>query len=157
FEYKETIATGLAAAAAGGFTAVAAVANTQPRHHNPAGARVMLPRAAAPRGTRVFSLRAGSVGFRRGEPAWVCRMHKAGIVGLSDDGMPVMNPRLVRRAMEYGRMLDLPILSHCEDHRLSTSGVMHEGLISTALGLPGVPAVAENVMVYRDIQLTALT
>ena len=84
-------------------------------------------------------------------------MHKAGIVGLSDDGMPVMNPRLMRRAMEYGRMLELPVLSHCEDHRLSSGGVMHEGVVSTALGLIGVPAVAENVMVYRDIQLAALT
>src|SRR5207245_4528230 len=80
-----------------------------------------------------------------------------GIVGLSDDGMPVMNPRLMRRAMEYGRMLELPILSHCEDHRLSAGGAMHEGDVSTALGLIGVPAVAENVIIYSDTQLAALT
>jgi dihydroorotase len=78
-------------------------------------------------------------------------------VALSDDGMPVMNPRLMRRAMEYGRMLDLPVLSHCEDHGLSRGGAMHEGVVSTALGLPGIPAAAENVMVYRDIQLAAAT
>jgi len=157
FEYKETIATGLAAAAAGGFTAVAAMANTQPVNDTPAVTEFMLRRAAAVRGTRLFPIGAVSVGLRGEELAELGGMHKAGIVGLSDDGMPVMNPRLARRAMEYGRMLDLPILSHCEDHRLSASRVMHEGIVSTALGLPGVLAVAENVMVYRDIQLAALT
>jgi dihydroorotase len=157
FEHKETIATGLAAAAAGGFTAVAAMANTQPVNDTPAVTEFMLRRAVAVRGTRLFPIGAVSVGLRGEELAELGGMHKAGIVGISDDGMPVMNPRLARRAMEYGRMLDLPILSHCEDHRLSAGGVMHEGIVSTALGLPGVPAVAENVMVYRDIQLAALT
>jgi len=157
FEYKETIATGLAAAAAGGFTAVAAMANTKPVNDTPAVTEFMLRRAAAVRGTRLFPIGAVSVNLHGEELAEIGGMHKAGIVALSDDGMPVMNPRLMRRAMEYGRMLDLPILSHCEDHRLSADGVMHEGLISTALGLPGVPAVAEDVMVYRDIQLAAFT
>jgi dihydroorotase len=157
FEYKETIATGLAAAAAGGFTAVAAMANTKPVNDTPAVTELMLRRAAAVRGTRLFPIGAVSVGLEGKELAEIGGMHKAGIVGLSDDGMPVMNPRLMRRAMEYGRMLDLPTLSHCEDHRLSASGAMHEGLVSTTLGLPGVPAMAENVMVYRDIQLAALT
>src|SRR5262245_6973170 len=156
FEYKETIATGLAAAAAGGFTAVAAMANTQPVNDTPAVTEFMLRRAAAVRGTRLFPIGAVSVGLHGEELAELGGMHKAGIVGLSDDGMPVMNPRLARRAMEYGRMLDLPILSHCEDHRLSTAGVMHEGIVSTALGLPGVTAVAETVMVYWDIALAAL-
>ena len=157
FEYKETIATGLAAAAAGGFTAVAAMANTKPVNDTPAVTEFMLRRAAAVHGTRLFPIGAVSVNLHGEELAEIGGMHKAGIVALSDDGMPVMNPRLMRRAMEYGRMLDLPILSHCEDHRLSADGVMHEGLISTALGLPGVPAVAEDVMVYRDIQLAAFT
>ena len=156
FEHKETIATGLAAAAAGGFTAVAAMANTKPVHDTPAVTEFMLRRAAAVRGTRLLPIGAVSVGLQGEELAEIGGMHKAGIVGLSDDGMPVMNPRLMRRAMEYGRMLDLPVLSHCEDHSLSAGGAMHEGIVSTALGLPGVPAMAENVMVYRDIQLAAL-
>jgi dihydroorotase len=157
FEYKETIATGLAAAAAGGFTAVAAMANTQPVHDTPAVTEFMLRRAAAVGGTRLFPIGAVSVGLRGEELSEIGGMHKAGIVALSDDGMPVMNPRLMRRAMEYGRMLDLPVLSHCEDHGLSRGGAMHEGVVSTALGLPGIPAAAENVMVYRDIQLAAAT
>lgn len=157
FEHKETIATGLAAAAAGGFTAVAAMANTKPVNDTPAVTELMLRRAAAVRGTRLLPIGAVSVGLQGQELAEIGGMHKAGIVGLSDDGMPVMNPRLMRRAMEYGRMLDLPVLSHCEDHHLSAGGAMHEGVVATALGLPGVPAIAENVMVYRDIQLAALT
>ena len=157
FEYKETIATGLAAAAAGGFTAVAAMANTKPVNDTPAVTEFMLRRAAAVGGTRLLPIGAVSVGLAGEELAEIGGMHKAGIVGLSDDGMPVMNPRLMRRAMEYGHMLELPVLSHCEDHRLSSGGVMHEGGVSTALGLIGVPAMAENVMVYRDLQLAALT
>jgi dihydroorotase len=157
FEHKETIATGLAAAAAGGFTTVAAMANTKPVNDTPAVTEFVRRRAAAVRGTRLLPIGAVSVGLAGEELAEIGGMHQAGIVGLSDDGMPVMNPRLMRRAMEYGCMLELPILSHCEDHRLSAGGVMHEGAVSTALGLIGVPAVAENVMVYRDIQLAALT
>jgi dihydroorotase len=157
FEYKETIATGLAAAAAGGFTAVAAMANTHPVNDTPAVTEFMLRRAAMVRGTRLFPVGAVSVGLQGKELAEIGGMHSAGIVALSDDGMPVMNARLMRRALEYGRMLGLPVLSHCEDHMLSTHGVMHEGVVSTALGLPGAPAAAENVMVYRDIQLAALT
>jgi dihydroorotase len=157
FEYKETIATGLAAAAAGGFTAVAAMANTQPVNDTPAVTEFMLRRAATVRGTRLYPVGAVSVGLQGKELAEIGGMHNAGIVALSDDGMPVMNARLMRRALEYGRMLGLPVLSHCEDHVLSAHGVMHEGIVSTALGLPGTPAAAENVMVYRDIQLAALT
>jgi dihydroorotase len=157
FEYKETIATGLAAAAAGGFTAVAAMANTQPVHDTPAVTEFMVRRAAAVRGTRLYPIGAVSKGLHGEELAEIGGMHTAGIVGLSDDGMPVMNARLMRRAMEYGRMLELPVLSHCEDHGLSANGAMHEGVVSTALGLPGIPAAAENIMVYRDIQLAALT
>jgi dihydroorotase len=157
FEYQETIATGLAAAAAGGFTAVAAMANTQPVHDTPAVTEFMVRRAAVVEGTRLYPIGAVSMGLRGEELAEIGGMHKAGIVGLSDDGMPVMNARLLRRAMEYGRMLGLPILSHCEDHGLSRGGVMHEGIVSTSLGLPGIPEAAENIMVYRDIQLAALT
>jgi dihydroorotase len=157
FEYKETIATGLAAAAVGGFTAVAAMANTQPVNDTPAVTEFMLRRAAAVHGTRLYPVGAVSVGLQGKELAEIGGMHNAGIVALSDDGMPVMNARLMRRALEYGRMLGLPVLSHCEDHVLSAHGVMHEGVVSTALGLPGTPAAAENVMVYRDIQLAALT
>lgn len=157
FEYKETIATGLAAAAAGGFTAVAAMANTQPVHDTPSVTEFMLRRAAVVGGTRLYPIGAVSVGLQGKELAEIGGMYKAGIVGLSDDGMPVMNGRLLRRAMEYARMLDLPVLSHCEDKTLLGDGVMHEGAVSSALGLPGAPAIAENIMVYRDIQLAALT
>jgi dihydroorotase len=157
FEYKETIATGLAAAAAGGFTAVVTMANTQPVHDTPAVTEFMIRRAAAVGGTRLYPVGAVSAGLRGEALAEIGGMHKAGIVGLSDDGMPVMNARLMRRAMEYGHMLGLPVLSHCEDRSLSAGGVMHEGVVATALGLPGIPAAAETVMVYRDIQLAALT
>lgn len=157
FEHKETIATGLAAAAAGGFTAVAAMANTEPVHDTAAVTEFMLRRAAVVGGTRLFPIGAVSKGLAGQELAEISSMCKAGIVGLSDDGMPVMNARLMRRAMEYGLMLGLPVLSHCEDKALSAHGAMHEGVVATALGLPGIPAVAENIMVYRDIQLASLT
>jgi dihydroorotase len=157
FEHKETIATGLTAAAAGGFTAVAAMANTQPVHDTPAVTEFILRRAAAVNGSRLYPVGAVSMGLQGKELAEIGGMHKAGIVALSDDGLPVRYPRLLRRAMEYGCMFDLPILSHCEDHDIAGQGVMHEGTIATALGLPGIPAAAETVMVYRDIQLAALT
>lgn len=157
FEHKETIATGLAAAAAGGFTAVLAMANTLPVNDTPAVTELMMRRAAAAGGTRLYPVGAVSVGLAGTELAEIGGMQRAGIVALSDDGMPVMNARLMRRAMEYGHMLGLPVLSHCEDYGLSHGGVMHEGTVSAALGLPGIPAAAENVMVYRDIQLAAMT
>lgn len=157
FEYKETIATGLAAAAAGGFTAVAAMANTQPVNDTPAVTELMLSRAAAVGGTRLYPVGAVSMGLAGHELSEVGGLHKAGVVALSDDGMPVMNARLLRRAMEYACMLDLPVLSHCEDQGLSSGGAMHEGAVSTGLGLLGIPAAAENIMVYRDLQLAELT
>ena len=157
FEHQETIATGLAAAAAGGFTAVAAMANTQPVNDTPAVTELMVRRAAVVEGTRLYPVRAVSVGLAGAELAEIGSMQRAGIVALSDDGHPVMDARLMRRAMEYGSMLGLPILSHCEDYGFSSGGAMHEGLVSTALGLPGIPGAAENVMVYRDIQLAAMT
>ncbi|HEY7710886.1 MAG TPA: dihydroorotase [Candidatus Entotheonella sp.] len=157
FEHKETIATGLAAAAAGGFTAVLAMANTLPVNDTPAVTELMMRRAAAAGGTRLYPVGAVSVGLAGTALAEIGGMQRAGIVALSDDGMPVMNARLMRRAMEYGHMLGLPVLSHCEDRGLSHGGVMHEGTVSAALGLPGIPAAAENVMVYRDIQLAAMT
>jgi dihydroorotase len=157
FEYKETIATGLAAAAAGGFTAVAAMANTQPVNDTSAVTEFMLRRAAVVGGTRLYPVGAVSMGLAGQELSEFGGLHKAGVVALSDDGMPVMNARLMRRALEYACMLDLPVLSHCEDQGLSRGGAMHEGIVSTALGLPGIPAAAENVMVYRDLQLAQLT
>jgi dihydroorotase len=108
-------------------------------------------------GVRLYPVGAVSVGLAGEELAEIGGMHRAGIVALSDDGMPVMNARLMRRALEYGGMLGLPVLSHCEDLGMSAGGVMHEGAVATALGLPGVCAAAENVMVYRDLQLAALT
>ena len=157
FEYKETIASGLAAAAAGGFTGVAAMANTHPVNDHPAVTELMRRRAAAACGVRLYPVGAVSAGLAGKELAEIGGMREAGIAAISDDGMPVMNARLMRRAMEYARMFNLPVLSHCEDQGLSVGGVMHEGVVSTALGLPGAPAAAENVMVYRDLQLAAMT
>lgn len=156
FEHQETIATGLAAAAAGGFTAVAAMANTKPVNDMPAVTELMIRRAQAVAGTRLYPVGAVSVGLEGVELAEMGGMQRAGAVALSDDGQPVMNARLMRRAMEYGSMLGLPILSHCEDSTIAAGGVMHEGVVASDLGLPGIPAAAENVMVYRDIQLAAI-
>ena len=157
YEHRETIASGLAAAAAGGFTAVAMMPDTQPVHDTPAVTEYILRRAGAACGTRLYPVGAVTAAMQGETLAEIGGMRKAGIVALSDAPQCVSSARLVRRAMEYGCMFDLPILSHCEDHVLASNGVMHEGAVSTVLGLPGMPAAAESAVVYRDIQLTALT
>lgn len=156
-EHRETIASGLDAAAAGGFTAVAMMPDTQPVHDTPTVTEYILQRAAMACGARLYPVGAATTGLQGESLAEIGGMHRAGIVALSDSPKPVSNSRLMRRAMEYGGMLGLPLLSHGEDRALAGNGVMHEGVISTALGLPGVPAAAESIIVYRDIQLAALS
>ena len=157
YEHRETIASGLAAAAAGGFTAVAMMADTLPVHDTPTVTDFVRRRAEMVCGARLFPVGAVTANFQDASLAEIGGMHKAGIVALSNSPQPLRNARLMRRAMEYGGMLGLPLLSHCEDTALAGGGVMHEGVVSTVLGLPGAPAEAESTLVYRDIRLAALT
>ncbi len=157
FEYKETILTGCRAAVAGGFVAVVCMANTDPVNDSRSVTEYILNQAREARLARVFPVGAVSVGLEGEALAEYGELKEAGVVALSDDGHPVMNSQMMRRAMEYARAFDLPIISHCEDWNLSRSGVMNEGPVSTRLGLRGIPAAAEEVMVYRDILLCQLT
>jgi dihydroorotase len=156
-EYKETIATGVAAALAGGFTSVACMANTSPVNDSGAVTRFILERAALANGARVYPIGALSVGLQGERLAEIGEMHRAGIVAVSDDGRPVMDAALMRRALEYTRLFDLPVIAHDEDDTLCCGGVMNEGPTGLRLGLRGRPAVAEEVMVARDIALAEAT
>ncbi len=157
FEYKETILTGTRAAVAGGFAAVACMANTQPVNDNQSVTEYILNKAKEARLARVFPVGALSAGLKGETLAEYGELKMAGVVALSDDGHPVMSSQMMRRAMEYARAFDLPIISHCEDLSLSRPGVMNEGPTSTRLGLHGIPSAAEEVMIYRDIQLCQMT
>ncbi len=157
WEYKETILSGTQAAVAGGFTAVACMANTLPVNDNRSVTEFILTKAKEARLARVFPVGAVSIGLKGEALAEYGDLKMAGVVALSDDGNPVMNSQLMRRAMEYARAFDLPIISHCEDLTLSRPGVMNEGPTSTRLGLHGIPSAAEEIMVYRDIQLCQMT
>ncbi|MHB8069811.1 MAG: dihydroorotase [Desulfobaccales bacterium] len=156
-EYKETILTGTQAAVQGGFTAVAAMPNTRPVNDTAAVTRLMLDQAKAAGNARVYPVGAVSVGSKGQALSEYGDLKAAGAVALTDDGQPVTNSMLMRRAMEYARTFDLPIISHCEDLELRADGVMNEGVISLKLGLKGIPAAAEEVMVYRDLTLCRLT
>ncbi len=156
-EGAETIRSGGEAAVAGGFTAVAAMPNTKPPNDNVATTQLIVSEARRHSPARVFPIGAITKGQEGKELAEIGEMVEAGIVGISDDGKPVMNARLFRRALEYSRMFDLPVIQHCEDLELSMGGVMHEGVVSTRLGLKGIPAAAEDSMVARDLTLTELT
>ena len=157
FEYKETVTTGVRAALAGGFTAVACMANTNPVNDSGAVTEFILERARLAEGARVHPIGAVSLGMKGERLAEVGEMHRAGIVAISDDGLPVMDAGLMRRALEYARLFDLPVIVHEEDRDLACGGVMHEGEVSVRLGLRGIPAAAEDVMVARDIALAELT
>jgi dihydroorotase len=156
-EYKETVETGVAAALAGGFTSIACMANTNPVNDSGAVTRFILENAALASGARVYPIGALSVGLGGERLAEIGEMHRAGIVAVSDDGRPVMRAGLMRRALEYTRLFDLPIIAHEEDEDLCGDGVMHEGATALRLGLRGRPAVAEEVMVARDIALAEAT
>ncbi len=157
YEYKETIATGTRAAAAGGFTAVAAMANTNPVNDTRAVTDYVLAQARADGAVRVYPIGAVTRGLKGTELAELGELAEAGCVAYSDDGRPVMNSALLRRALEYAQAFGKPVISHAEDAFLCEGGVMHEGFVSTDLGLRGIPAAAEEVMVARDIALAELT
>jgi dihydroorotase len=156
-EYKETVASGTRAAAAGGFTAVAAMANTQPVNDTRAVTDYVLTEARARGVVRVYPIGAVTRGLGGSELAELGELAEAGCVAYSDDGRPVMHSGLLRRALEYAQAFGKPIISHAEDLHLSEGGVMHEGFVSTDLGLRGIPGAAEEVMVARDIALAELT
>ena len=157
FEYKETIATGSAAAVAGGFTSVCCMPNTQPVNDSRSITEFILAQAAAARKARVFPIGAITKGSKGEELAEIGELVDAGCVAVSDDGVPVMNSLVMRRAMEYASAFYLPVIDHCEDSMLSRGGSMHEGAVSTELGIPGIPKAAEEVMVARNIALAELT
>jgi dihydroorotase len=156
-EYKETVATGTRAAAAGGFTAVCCMANTSPINDNRSITDYILAKARSEGVVRVYPIGAVTRGLEGKELAELAELAEAGCVAFSDDGKCVMNAELYRRAMEYTLPFAAPVISHAEDHTLSKGGCMHEGVVSTELGLPGIPAAAEDVMVARDILLAELT
>jgi dihydroorotase len=156
-EYKESVESGTAAAAAGGFTAVAAMPNTLPPNDNPSVTRHVLTQAERAGYARVYPVAAVSKGLKGEELAEMGENLAAGAVAVTDDGRPVGNAELMRRALLYARHFGVPVLQHAEDLDLTGEGVMHEGEWSTRLGLPGIPGVSEDVVVARDILLAEET
>ncbi len=156
-EYKETVATGAAAAVAGGFTSVCAMPNTDPVNDNPAVTSFIVEQSAGVRLANVFPVGAITKGSKGEELAEMGEMKRAGIVAVTDDGHPVPSPGLMRRAMEYARGFDLTVMDHCDDKTLAAGGVMHEGEWSLRLGLRGRPALAEESDAMRDCALAELT
>ncbi len=156
-ESSETIETGTRAAARGGFTAVCCMPNTRPVNDNASVTRFILDRAKSTASVRVWPIGAASVGSKGEAIAEIAAMKQAGIVAVSDDGKPIATAKLTRQVMDYCRSLDLPVIEHSEDVSLAAGAVMREGVTSTRLGLPGMPAAAESVCVARDLQLAELT
>jgi dihydroorotase len=156
-EHKETIATGTAAAAVGGFTAVACMPNTIPPLDNVSQIQYVLMKAQSEGCVRVYPIGAISKGQEGRELTEIGAMVRAGCVAISDDGKPIANAQLFRRALEYARIFDLPVIDHCEEPDLAKGGVMNEGKLAAVLGLKGIPRQAEYIMVARDIALCELT
>lgn len=156
-EDRETIATGAAAAAAGGFTAVCAMPNTDPPIDNQSAVGFVVKQAAAAGAARVYPIAAVTLGQKGQQLAEFGEVVGAGAVAVSDDGHPVASGQMMRTALEYARAFGIPVADHCEEPSLAAGGVMHEGVVSTRLGLKGIPAVAEEIMVARDILLAAHT
>lgn len=156
-EHKETIASGCAAAVAGGWTSVCPMPNTHPVNDNAAITRYMIEQAERAGLANVFPIGAITKSSDGSELAEMGEMKAAGAVAVSDDGRPVPNAGIMRRAMQYARDFDLPVIDHCEDKSLSSGGVMHEGKISLLLGLKGMPALAEDIDAVRDIILAKET
>jgi dihydroorotase len=157
FEYKETIETGTRAAAHGGFTTVCCMPNTQPPGDSRATIEYIQRTSAATASARVLPIGCVSKGRQGHDMAEMGDLAAAGVVAFSDDGAPIADAALMRRALEYARALGLPISNHCEDPALAQGGVMHEGWVATRLGLRGQPSAAEEAMVARDIALAELT
>src|SRR6266566_3946707 len=156
-EHKETVATGTAAAVAGGFTAVACMPNTSPVNDNAGVTEFILKKAVGANLARVYPIGAVSRGQRGEQLAEIAELSQAGCVAISDDGRPVATALLMRRALEYAGMFNLPVIEHCEDQTLKGDGVAHEGFHASVLGLPGIPGEAESIMALRDIALAELT
>src|SRR5229473_3501197 len=156
-EHKETVATGVAAAVAGGFTAVACMPNTSPVNDNAGVTSYILKKAAEANLARVYPIGAVSRGQRGEHLADIAELKQAGCVAITDDGHPVATAMLMRRALEYAGMFDMPIIEHCEEQTLKSDGVAHEGFRASALGLRGIPGEAESIMALRDIALAELT
>ena len=156
-EHKETIASGCAAAVAGGWTSVCPMPNTNPVNDNAAITRYMIEQAERAGLANVFPIGAITKSLDGSELAEMGEMKAAGAVAVSDDGRPVPNAGIMRRAMQYARDFDLPVIDHCEDKSLTSGGVMHEGRISLLLGLKGMPALAEDIDAVRDIILAKET
>jgi dihydroorotase len=156
-EHKETIATGAAAAVAGGFTAVACMPNTDPINDNAGVTEFVLKKAVEANLARVYPIGAVSRGQQGEQLADIAELKQAGCVAISDDGRPVATALLMRRALEYASMFDLPVIEHCEEQTLKGAGVAHEGHHASTLGLRGIPGEAESIMALRDISLAELT
>jgi len=156
-EDMETIATGTRAAARGGFTSVCCMANTTPVNDNQSVTDFIIDRARRDGAVHVFPIGAISKGMNGDELAEIGELIGAGCVAISDDGKPVMNAELMRRALEYSTLFSVPVIQHAEDVHLTGKGVMHEGRVSTELGFKGIPAASESVIVARDLLLAELT
>jgi dihydroorotase len=156
-EYKEDIASGGRAAVAGGFTAVACMANTHPANDDPAMTDFILDRAAHDSPARVYPIAAATRGLEGQVMTEMVALVEAGAVAFSDDGRTIMDSGVMRRVLDYSRLVEAPVIVHCEDRTLVADGVLNEGPISTKLGLPGNPAVAEVVHVQRDLLLAEQT
>lgn len=156
-EYKETIATGAAAAVAGGWTSICAMPNTDPVNDSPAVTRFIIEQGQRAQLANVFAVGALTKGIEGKELAEMGEMRNAGIVAVSDDGRPVANAEMMRRAMEYATGFDLTVVDHCQEPSLTAGGVMHEGRWSLILGLKGMPAAGEEVDANRDCILAKLT
>src|SRR5437870_853590 len=156
-EHKETVATGTAAAVAGGFTAVACMPNTVPVNDNAGVTQYILKKAAEANLARVNPIGAVSRGQKGEQLADIAELRQAGCVAISDDGRPVATALLMRRALEYAGMFGMAVIDHCEDQTLKGDGVAHEGFAASTLGLRGIPGEAESIMVQRDIALAELT
>jgi dihydroorotase len=157
FEHAETIESGARAAAAGGFTSICPMPNTAPVNDNATVTSYIVEKARKHAVVNVFPIGAITKGSKGEDLAAIGSMRRAGAIAISDDGRPVMNARVMRRAMEFARSVDIPVIDHCEDLHLSAGGDMHEGLESVRLGLRGIPGASEDVMVARDILLAELT
>ena len=157
YEYKEDIASGSQAAAAGGITTVVCMANTEPVNDNPSVTQYILKKASSVGMVRVLPVGAITKGQQGKELAEMGLMKEAGIIAVSDDGRPVESASIMRRALEYASTFSLPVISHCEDKNLASSGVMNEGALSSQLGLAGIPSLTEEIMVSRDVLLSQYT
>jgi dihydroorotase len=156
-EHKETVASGTAAAVAGGFTAVACMPNTTPVNDNAEVTGYILRKAAEANLARVYPIGAVSRGQKGQQLADIGEMRDAGCVAITDDGRPVATALLMRRALEYAGMFGIPVIEHCEEQTLKGDGVAHEGFHASGLGLRGIPGEAESIMAQRDISLAGLT